>query len=259
MIEVKNIESGYGKVRILSKPTFSVREGKVCGLFGPNGSGKTTLLRCLSGSHPYDSGSIRVKDHEINRMKNRELAKHIAYVPQSHTPPFPFLVKEVVLMGRNPYINRFSGPTHVDMEHTRDVLNLLHISDLANRPYTELSGGQRQLVILARALNQDTPVLLLDEPSSALDFRNQIILWNILRKLADSGKTIIACTHDPNHISWFCDQVVVLKDGSVLSIGKPKEVINKDTLQELYGDLCTVGDCNDQQVIIPHNEYSRNS
>jgi iron complex transport system ATP-binding protein len=256
MIEVEKIESGYGKIRILFNPSFSVPEGIVCGLFGPNGSGKTTLLRCLSGSHPYDSGSIRVKNKEINLMKNRELARFIAYVPQSHTPPFPFLVKEVVLMGRNPHISRFSGPCKPDMEHTWKILQLLHIQELADRPYTELSGGQRQLVILARALNQDTPVLLLDEPSSALDFRNQIILWKIIRQLAGSGKTIIACTHDPNHISWFCDQVVVLKGGTVLAIGKPTEVINSETLKELYGNLCTVGSCNDQQVIIPHDNMT---
>jgi len=253
MITVEKIQSGYGKVSILFEPSFSVSEGRVCGLFGPNGSGKTTLLKCLSGAHPYYSGSARVNNCEIRTLKNRDLARLIAFVPQNHTPPFPFLVKEVVLMGRNPFLSRFSGPGKSDIENTWMVLQQLGIENLANRPYTELSGGQRQLVILARALNQNTPVLLLDEPSSALDFRNQITLWKTLRNLANSGKTIIACTHDPNHISWFCDQVVVLQSGIVLSVGKPREVITETMLKKLYGDLCTVGCCNDQQVIIPYD------
>ncbi len=184
-------------------------------------------------------------DHMILPTKSPMFLSHIP-------PPFPFLVKEVVLMGRNPFISKFSGPRSEDIFHTRKVMEQLQIQDLANRPYTELSGGQRQLVILARALNQNTPVLLLDEPSSALDFKNQIILWKIVRNLTESGKTIIACTHDPNHISWFCDQVVVLKEGSVLSMGHPKEVMNTEILQKLYGDLCMVGCCHNQQVIIPH-------
>lgn len=251
MISVEGIESGYGERRVLHQPAFSVSPGMVCGLFGPNGSGKTTLLKCLSGSHEYQRGSVRIQGKEIKKLRPRELARVIAYVPQSHTPPFPFLVKEIVLMGRNPYINRFSAPTRDDMKKTAHVIQDLQIEELADRPYTELSGGQRQLVILARALNQDTPVLLLDEPASALDFKNQVHLWNILRRLSSQGKTIIACTHDPNHISWFCDHVVVIHQGRVLITGSPREVMNETVMDELYGDLCSVGCCNGRQVIIP--------
>lgn len=251
MIQVHNIQSGYGQVQVLMNPSFSVQEGTVCGLFGPNGSGKTTLLKCLSGSHQYQAGSVLVKGKEINQMKPRELARHIAYVPQSHTPPFPFLVKEVILMGRNPHISRFSNITQSDVMKTVEVLRELHIEDLADRPYTELSGGQRQMVILARALNQDTPVILLDEPASALDFRNQIRLWKLLQHLAKTGKTIIACTHDPNHISWFCDQVVVINQGRVFASGNTINVMNEDVMKELYGNLCSVGMYNGLKIIIP--------
>lgn len=253
MITVDTIRSGYGKVQILSALSFSIEQGVLCGLFGPNGSGKTTLLRCLSGAHQYEAGSIRVKDRELSHLKPRDIARFIAYVPQAHSPPFPFLVKEVVLMGRNPFIGKFSGPGRTDKEHTWKVLVQLHIESLADRPYTELSGGQRQLVLLARALNQDTPVLLLDEPASALDFKNQIILWNLLRTLAASGKTIIVCSHDPNHITWFCDHVVIINNGTVLTSGDPQEVMNREVLSHLYGNLCGIGVCEDKMVIVPRD------
>lgn len=250
MITVTDCVSGYGEKEILHKVSFTVKEGAVCGLFGPNGSGKTTLIRCCSGSHPY-TGMITVDGSDITALTPRDLAKHISYVPQSHTPMFPFTVKEIVLMGRNPYVSQISGPSEEDLVKTEEVLTDLKILDLADQAYTELSGGQRQLVILARALNQDTPVMLLDEPASALDFRNQIRLWKLLRRLADRGKTILACTHDPNHISWFCDYAVIMKDGQVLTDGLSQEVITREVMEELYGDLCSVEERRGRAVVIP--------
>lgn len=250
MITVNGCISGYGEKQILHQVSFSVKPGVVCGLFGPNGSGKTTLIRCCSGSHPYE-GVIQVNRSEIKCLPPRELAKHVSYVPQNHVPAFPFSVKEVVLMGRNPYVNQISGPSDEDLIRTQEALDELKIGDLASRPYTELSGGQRQLVILARALNQDTPVLLLDEPASALDFRNQIHLWRLLRRLAEKGKTILACTHDPNHICWFCDQAVVMKNGEVISHGSPRETISAEVMDDLYGDLCSVEQLHDRMVVMP--------
>jgi len=250
MITVKNCISGYGNTEILHSISFIVQPGIVCGLFGPNGSGKTTLIKCCCGSHPYN-GSIMIDGSEIKELSPRELARVVAYVPQSHNPMFPFSVKEVVLMGRNPYISPISGPKEEDLIRTEDILKDLNIIDIADNPYTELSGGQRQLVILARALNQDTQVMLLDEPSSALDFKNQIRLWKLLRKLARNGKTIFACTHDPNHISWFCDSAVIMKTGTILTYGLSKETITKENMTELYGDLCTVEEMKNRVVVIP--------
>ncbi len=250
MITVHNCISGYGEKRILHQVSFSVEAGAVCGLFGPNGSGKTTLIRCCSGSHPYQ-GTIRVNGSDISMLSPRDLAKHVSYVPQNHTPMFPFSVKEVVLMGRNPYVSQISGPSEEDLIRTEVVLEELKIRDLADQPYTELSGGQRQLVILARALNQDTPVMLLDEPASALDFRNQIRLWRLLRQLAEKGKTILACTHDPNHICWFCDHAVVMKTGEVLTHGRPHDAISTGVMEDLYGDLCAVELLKGRMVVMP--------
>jgi iron complex transport system ATP-binding protein len=250
MITVTDCISGYGEKQILHRVNFSVHGGVVCGLFGPNGSGKTTLIRCCSGTHPYE-GSIRINNADLKKMNPREMAKHVSYVPQNHTPMFPFSVKEVVLMGRNPYVSQIAGPSEEDLIRTEEVLEELKIRDLADQPYTELSGGQRQLVILARALNQDTPVMLLDEPASALDFKNQIRLWRLLRRLAEKGKTILACTHDPNHICWFCDYAVVMKAGEILTQGNPCNAISADVMGELYGDLCQVESIKERMVVMP--------
>lgn len=248
MITVTECISGYGEKQILHKVSFTVKPGVVCGLFGPNGSGKTTLIRCCAGSHPYE-GLIQVNGADIGSLNPRELATYVSYVPQSHTPMFPFSVKEVVLMGRNPYVSQITGPSEEDLKKTEEVLEELNIRDLAEQPYTELSGGQRQLVILARALNQDTPVMLLDEPASALDFRNQIRLWQLLQRLAMKGKTILACTHDPNHICWFCDYAVVMKEGRVLTHGLSRDAISVSVMGDLYGDLCVV-DCRDERIMV---------
>ena len=188
---------------------------------------------------------------DVEQCTVEHLARLVAYVPQEHRPPFPYLVREVVLMGRTPHLGGFFGVKRRDKEIAMDALATLEIGDLADRPYNHLSGGQRQMVLMARAIAQDTPVLFLDEPTSALDFQNQMRIWQIMRDIAGEGKTILACSHDPNHVAWFCDRVVVVGSGSVVAEGRPEDVISEDVLAMIYQDACTVRMLDGVRMVMP--------
>lgn len=250
MLTIKDIHFTYGDFPVLSGISFSVGEGELCGLFGPNGCGKTTLFKCcLRFLHPH-KGTVDIAGEDIANHSTGDLARLIAYVPQEHKPPFPYLVREVVLMGRTPHLGGFFGVKRHDKEIALDALDTLGISDLADRPYNHLSGGQRQMVLMARAIAQDTVVLFLDEPTSALDFKNQLRIWQIMREIAEDGKTILACSHDPNHVSWFCDRVVVVDSGRVLAEGDPTSVISEGILDIICRDAC-VRTLDGVQMVMP--------
>jgi len=241
MIEVKDVYFSYNnKFDVLNGVSFTVEEGELCAIFGPNGAGKSTLFKCIIGFLKPRKGEITVDGKNILKMPVEDIAKLIAYVPQEHKPPFPYLVKEVVLMGRTPHLGGIFGPRKKDMEKAVEAMEVIGITHLADRPYTDLSGGQRQLVLLARALAQETRAMILDEPTSALDFRNQLKIWSVLKKLSKRGMPIIVSVHDPNHMMWFCDKVVVLHRGRIIANGEPNEVLTKDVLKTLYGDICEI-------------------
>ena len=248
----------YGSFPVLSGVSFSVGKGELCGLFGPNGSGKTTLFKCCLRFLRAEQGSVVVHGEDVSRCSIEHLARLVAYVPQEHKPPFPYLAREVVLMGRTPHLGGFFGVRRRDREIAMDALATLGISDLADRPYNQLSGGQRQMVLMARAIAQDTPVLFLDEPTSALDFQNQMRIWEIMREIAEEGKTILACSHDPNHVAWFCDRVVVVGEGSVVAEGYPEDVISEGVLGEIYQDVCSVRTLDGVQMVMPRCVAERN-
>nr|WP_319540649.1 ABC transporter ATP-binding protein [uncultured Methanospirillum sp.] len=251
MLDVSDLKCGYTDIPVVKGMSFSVPSGNLCALFGPNGCGKTTLFKSCLKFIPKLGGKIQVNGKEISTYSVSELACSVAYVPQEHKPPFPFTVHEIVLMGRTPHQSGFFRAKKVHLDMVSDALERVGISNLADLPYNRLSGGQRQLVLIARALAQDTPLLLLDEPTSALDFSNQLRIWKILRNIADSGKTVFACSHDPNHVLWFCDSVIVMKNGAVLTSGDPYDVINQDTIHELYDDLCSVPELSGTRVVMP--------
>lgn len=240
MLSVHDLHFSYGSAQVLNGISFNVKKGELCGLFGPNGSGKTTLFKCCLRFLKLKQGTVQMHDSDISKLSIKEMAKIVAYVPQEHKPPFPYLVREVVLMGRTPHLGGVFGIPHRDRMIAMDALNALGIADLAQRPYSQLSGGQRQMVLIARAIAQDTPLLFLDEPTSALDFQNQIRIWKIMRKIVESGKTILACSHDPNQVAWFCDRVIVVGNGGVIADGNPAEAINEQTLGKIYQNTCTV-------------------
>lgn len=251
MLRVNELSCCYGKRQVLDHIDFSLEKGELCGLFGPNGSGKTTLFKCCLKLITPDRGRVLLNGRDIREMKIRELARFAAYVPQHHTPPFPFTAEEMVLMGRTPHLNRFYRPGPRDRSAAWDAMERVGIPDLAATPYTALSGGQQQLVLIARAIAQEADLIFLDEPTSALDFRNQVILWKALRAIAGQGTAILACSHDPNHVAWFCHTTVVLGQGRVMAKGDPARILSQDLLDRIYRDTCQVEETRALKIILP--------
>jgi len=258
MLEVRDLHFNYGKTPILKGVSFEVDEGKLCGLFGPNGCGKTTLFKCCLNFLRSCSGSVFMDGKDVRSLRVEDMAKIVAYVPQEHKPPFPYLAKEVVLMGRTPRLNGFFGISRENKRKAADALELLGLTELADYPYNQLSGGQRQMILMARAIAQETKLMFLDEPTSALDFSNQIRIWRIMRLVAERGVTILACSHDPNHVSWFCDKVVVMKDNRIIKEGSSQRVITESTMDEIYQDMCAVRNFGRTRMVLPRDVALRN-
>jgi iron complex transport system ATP-binding protein len=253
MLSVQGLHFSYGTKRVLSGISFEVGPGRLCGLFGPNGVGKTTLFKCCLNLLRGDSGSILYGKKDSRGISVAAMSRLVSYVPQEHSPPFPFLVREIVLMGLAPHFGGVFGlkPEHKD--RARAAMERVGIGDLAEEPYTRLSGGQRQLALIARALAQDTPIMMLDEPTSSLDFKNQLAVWNVLREIAAGGKTVLACAHDPNHVAWFCDEVVVISKGKVAASGPTGEVLDRGILTEIFGGLCQVQVVDGRRIVVPRD------
>lgn len=236
-IQVDELVTGYGKKQqyeIVHGISFDVEEGEFVCIIGANGCGKTTALKAIMGLLPAWKGAVRVHGIDIKDMKERDLAKHYAYIPQAHTPPFPFSVADVVLMGRTPYINRLAHVTSRDQMVAYRALELLGISHLADTAYTNLSGGQQQLVLIARALTQQSEILIMDEPTAALDFGNQQLVLSRMKTLSRLGKSVIMVTHDPDHALFCADRVVVMDKGTVIQNGTADECITTETLHRIY-------------------------
>jgi iron complex transport system ATP-binding protein len=251
MLRVENVSFSFGAFPVLEKISFHAAQGELCGLFGPNGCGKTTLFKCCLKFLEGSSGTVFINGRNSQDLSIREMARYAAYVPQEHKPTFPYLVREVVLMGRTPHMGVFFGISHDHEAKAMAALELLEITHLAERPYNQLSGGQRQMVMIARAIAQETKIVFLDEPTSALDFKNQITIWRIMRKIADRGITIVACSHDPNHVAWFCDKVVVLDGNGIVTEGAPAKVITQKVLDRIYQKICLVRKVDGIQMILP--------
>lgn len=232
LLEVKDLICGYGNKNILENINFSIGKGEFWCILGPNGVGKTTLFKTILGLLKSKSGSIKVNGQEINSWNQKELAKLIAYVPQVHVPPFPFKVIDVITMGRNPH---FSGKiSDKDLDIVEGAMNLLDIDYLKNAPYTEISGGERQLVLIARAIAQETDILILDEPASNLDFGNQVKVINYLRKLVKRGKTVIMTSHFPDNAFILESNTILLGRDNFFEVGKGSEILTEKVLKSIY-------------------------
>lgn len=215
--------------------SFEAPEGQMTAILGPNGSGKTTLFKCIAGLWRPRQGEIRFGDRDLTRLSHSEKARLIAVVPQEHDPPFPYTVFDIVLMGRASHIPLFSTPSARDTAAAEAALGRIGIAALRNRPYTKISGGERQLVLIARALTQEAPLLLLDEPTSHLDFRNQILVLEKVRGIVwQKGLTVLMTLHDPNLAMQFSDHVVMIENGSILAQGPPVEVLTAENMKHMY-------------------------
>ncbi|HEY7230983.1 MAG TPA: ABC transporter ATP-binding protein [Pseudolabrys sp.] len=208
--------------------------GEVLALLGPNGGGKTTLLKTLLGLLKAKTGQVRLGEKPLGSYSIRDRARVIAYVPQVHIGTFAFTVETVVLMGRTAHGNLFSRPSARDRTVAHAALDRFGIAALAARPYTMISGGERQLVLLARALAQEPQFIVLDEPTASLDFGNQGKVMNEIRNLAKSGHGVLFTTHDPNHALRAADRAYLLRDGQRIADGPVANVLNRDQLEALY-------------------------
>jgi iron complex transport system ATP-binding protein len=241
MLEIERVRFGYGRGPVvLDDVSFALGAGDVLWLLGPNGSGKTTLLRCVLGLLRPTTGSIRVGGRDVSALAPAELARAMAYVPQSSPAVFPFVGFDVVLMGRSPYLRFMAGPTADDRERALAAMAELGIDDLAERRFDELSGGERQMVLIARALAQGSRLLVMDEPCAGLDYGNQVRILTTIRTLARQGYGIVLSSHVADHALLIGNRVALLQRGRMRGPGSPKEIITAAALSALYSTAIAV-------------------
>lgn len=242
IIAVNNLHYSYPKRNVLQGIDFSLRRGEVVSLLGPNGCGKSTLIRLMLKLIRPAQGEIWLENKNLDRYSHREIAKHIAYIPQYHNVPFNYSVLEMVLMGRVSKSGFFAIPTANDHATAYASLERIGIADLADRAFGQLSGGQKQMVLLARALTQEVNTFIMDEPVSGLDYGNQIRLLELINDLANQGYTFIKTTHYPDHALMVSSRVVIMNNGKIIADGDPLSVITAPMIRNVYGieaDLIT--------------------
>ena len=234
-LEAQHLDFGYGARRVGHDVSLSVEAGEVLCLLGPNGSGKTTLFKTLLGLLPAQGGAVRVDEMDLRARVRNEIARRVSYVPQAHAAFFPFTVEEVVLMGRTAHLGLFSSPSRRDRDAAHAAMARMRIEHLADSIYTRISGGERQLTLIARALAQDARVIVMDEPTANLDFGNQVRVLQHIRSLAQSGIGVLLSTHDPDHAFICAHRVAMLHEGHLTRLGAPAATITPDSLREIYG------------------------
>jgi len=234
MLSVEEIDAYYGNVKVLEKINFSAKEGELLGIIGPNGSGKTTLLKVISKIIKPSVGTVLLNEFDISKMGRRELARKMAVVPQESSTSFSFTAMEIVLMGRTPHLKRFETEGFEDLGVAKRCMKLTNCSNLAERQIDELSGGELQKVIIARALAQEPKVLLMDEPTSHLDIKNQIEILELMKRLTDDRLIVIAVFHDLNMASRYCEELILLKEGKIVSFGRTEEVLTSENIRNVF-------------------------
>ncbi len=234
MLKVETISCGYQDKIIIKNASFVALKGKVLSILGANGSGKSTLLKAIAGLLPY-KGNVLVDNKEVQKINAKQRASFISYVPQSSQIPYEFSVLDVVLMGRFHKSSFGFSYSKKDYEICLNALEKIGIASFKDRVYRYLSGGERQMVLIARALAQKSQIILLDEPVTGLDLGNQMRLLDILEELAESGNTIIQTTHYPDHALRISQSVVWVHDGIIIDKGEAREVISTKRIQDIYG------------------------
>ncbi|MBR4308689.1 MAG: ABC transporter ATP-binding protein [Oscillospiraceae bacterium] len=252
-IQVEHISFSYGKEPVLQDLSFRARSGEFWSVLGANGAGKSTFFRCMLGLLRPKEGQILIDGQNITNMKPSQLAKKLAYIPQSHSPVFHYSVYDMVLMGTTAQQGNFQAPGKAEGQKVRSALERLDISHLADRDYSTLSGGERQLVLIARALVQEAGILLMDEPSANLDFGNRIRVMETVRDLTKEGYCVIQTTHDPEQAYLYSHGILAIKKGKLLAQGSPKDIFQAELISQLYGvevEICKIKD-DAHRVCIP--------
>ena len=235
MLSFSHAAAGYGEKLVLKDVSFQITKGEYVALIGSNGIGKSTLIKCVSGLLPLAGGEIKICGKNLSALKAKERARMVAVVPQSYYVDYDFTVEDIVMMGRNPYIDFRHRESKEDREIAEQAMKMTKTDAFRDRYYNELSGGERQRVILARAITQQPKIILLDEPTSALDLHHQIEVMELIRELNEKEHiTVMAVLHDINLASRFCSRIVMLKEGVVSADGTPQEIINRRDMEELY-------------------------
>lgn len=235
MLSIKSLTVNYGPTTALVNISLDVNPGEIVGLIGPNGAGKTTLIRAVSGVVPASAGSVFVSGNNLLKLSFSQRARFLAVVPQARDLPFGFTVWQTVLMGRTPYLGWLGQSNPTDRLRVQWALERTQILPLAERMVRELSGGEQQLVLLARALAQESPIMLLDEPTAHLDLKHQSNLLNQVRDLVDENNlTVLMAMHDLNLVSLYADRVALLTNGQMRVLGTPREVLSVEYLNEAY-------------------------
>jgi iron complex transport system ATP-binding protein len=249
-LDVADLRFGYHRRPVLKDIGFTVAPGRLVSLVGPNGSGKSTLLKCLLHLLKPQGGRVRVDGREIHRLSRLEVARTLTYVPQKIQRIFPHSVFDVVYMGRRPHLGWRGGRRH--KERTWEVLSRMGLADLAVDPFTELSGGQQQKVLIARALAQETSLILLDEPTSNLDIWHQLDVLNMVRELVDrKAVTVVMALHDLNLAAKYSDTILMLKAGRLTALGEPRAVLTPENIASVYKVDTIVAATERQPYVIP--------
>ncbi|MSA03304.1 ATP-binding cassette domain-containing protein [Lactonifactor sp. BIOML-A3] len=234
-LEIKDVSFSYGKDRILFKNvSFTLDKGRIFSVLGANGAGKSTLLKCIANLLRPCRGEICLDGVSLHRMEQREVARKIGYVPQTHTAAYGYLVRDFVVMGRAPYLRAFEKPSGEEYRMAEEVLEEMEIIHLADRPYTELSGGEAQKVMIARTIVQQPDIILMDEPTNHLDYGNQMRMMKMIMKLAGKGFGILMTSHMPDHVLLLEGEVGILNDEGEFITGKAADIMTEDNLSRLY-------------------------
>lgn len=238
-IDIKDLDFSYGKQQVLRRVSFVVSKGDFFIIIGPNGSGKTTLMKAINGISKIQHGRVEILGSDIHRYTKRTLAQTVALVPQDVPADFPFAVIELVLMGRAPFLGVLGLPHKEDETMAYQALSFTGVEHLAGRTLDQLSGGERQLVFIARAICQQPQIILLDEPTASLDLSHQMRIMDLMEKLKlEKGITVVMVSHDVNLAAMYGDSLLLLKDGSIVSLGSPEDVLQFKVLEDTYG--CTL-------------------
>ena len=247
-IEVEHLSFSYGSREILHDISLTIPDRTLVNVLGPNGVGKSTLFRCILCLNDSYTGRVLVNGRDLRQMPIRERAKLISYIPQSHSSVYDYEVLDVVLMSTGTDLGLFNNPGKAHAARAMEALEKIGISHLAHRPYTEISGGEQQMVLIARALAQNATTIIMDEPTSALDYGNTVRVLSCVRQLAREGLSIIQSTHQPDQAFLYADKTLVIYDGRVKAYGDPKDVITAGLISDIYGVEVEINSLYDDRV-----------